>query len=179
MYQDFMRILRTAGLDEKIIEARNAMMESGLDIAGMFNEKGTFLGTTKNNRVDYLKRGRFYLARQGSGGWSIFYVNPINWLDEEVVGEGLTVGLIYIGWDGIKSLIDNPHQNPININTKGWNNPFSDIDAIEDYQGTFDLIGFKLNNIELGDSDYFRNDGFVFYELPQLKKQLGVFNWWW
>lgn len=42
MYQDLMRFLRAEGLDEKIIEGRKAMLDSGLDINGMFNERGTF-----------------------------------------------------------------------------------------------------------------------------------------
>lgn len=191
MYQDLMRFLRAEGLDEKIIEGRKAMSGSGLDINGMFNERGTFLGTTKNNRVNYLKRGRFYLAQQKGGAWSIFYVNPVDWFhppdgfseDELAKGEG--IGLVHIGWDGINQLIKNPTYDPNKIGTKGWNYTYADIEAIEDYRGTTALENYKKQIIQkeqLADEygfDYYRQDGFVFYELPQLKEQLGVFNWWW
>lgn len=190
MYQDLMRFLRAEGLDEKIIEGRKAMLDSGLDINGMFNERGTFLGTTKNNRANYLKRGRFYLAQQKGGAWSIFYVNPVDWLrpydelgsDELAKGEG--IGLVHIGWDGINLLIDNPQYNPNQIGTKGWNYTYADIEAIEEYRGTAALENYKKQLIRTGHTDeygfdYYRQDGFVFYELPQLKEQLGVFNWWW
>lgn len=134
---------------------------------------------------------RSFLSRP-TERWCVeyFYVNPVDWLrpydelgsDELAKGEG--IGLVHIGWDGINLLIDNPQYNPNQIGTKGWNYTYADIEAIEEYRGTAALENYKKQLIRTGHTDeygfdYYRQDGFVFYELPQLKEQLGVFNWWW
>ena len=89
------------------------------------------------------------------------------------------VGLVYLSLDGVKEMLEDPSLDPMTINWKGWNNAYSDIDALEDYHGTDALKEFKLQHKELGDFDFFRNDGFKFYELPDFRPQFGVFNWWW
>ena len=115
-------------------------------------------------------------------------MNPVDWLRpydelgnvELEKGEG--IGLVHIGWDGINRLIDNPRYDPNKLKLKGGYT-YADIEAIEDYRGTAALENYKKQLIQTGHDeygfDYYRQDGFVFYELPQLKEQLGVFNWWW
>lgn len=122
----------------------------------------------------HLKKGHFYLASGGGKPFGyIFYVNPVDWYQED------EVGLVYLTLHNVRKMLEDPSIDPMNTLQGGWNATHSDIDAIEDYRGTHELISFKLNNLEKGDFDFFRNDGFVFYEIPNPNARLGLFNWWW
>ena len=72
MYQDFNAVSPSRRFRRKIIEGKKAMLDSGLDINGMFNEWGTFLELQKNNRADYLKRR--FLSRSTKGGAWVFFM---------------------------------------------------------------------------------------------------------
>lgn len=157
MYRDMIRILKESGLAD-LIDSKD------------FTSPSFRLET----RSTYLKKGRFYFASGGGNPLGyIFYVNPVDWYQKDMVG------LVYLSLDGVKEMLEDPSLDPMTINWKGWNNAYSDIDALEDYHGTDALKEFKLQNKELGDFDFFRNDGFKFYELPDFRPQFGVFNWWW
>ena len=121
----------------------------------------------------YLKKGRFYLASWGEGEpfRYVFYVNPVDWFQDDEVGLG------YISLEGVKKMLEDPSFDFESDGAKGWNSTYSDIMAIEDYQGTDALK--ELSESLAGDGDFFRNDGYVFYELPDFRPQFGVFNWWW
>ena len=126
----------------------------------------------------YLKKGRFYLASWGEGEpfRYVFYVNPVDWFQKD------SIGLVYIGWNGLLQMLERKLYNPMAISNKGWNNGLSDIAAIEDYRG------LTLYNRTIAEAkkeeetyDFFREAGYTFYELPNINSntQLGVFNWWW
>ena len=182
MYYDMVRVLEKTGLAD-FIKAESQRMNSGLN-AGMDRSidemlvRGKFIGVDREkSKKDYLKRGRFYLATQSASHiWAVFYVNPVNWFQKD------SIGLVYIGWNGLLQMLERKEQNPMSISNKGWNNGLSDIAAIEDYRG------LTLYNRTIAEAkkegetyDFFREAGYTFYELPNINSntQLGVFNWWW
>jgi hypothetical protein len=183
MYNDMVKILKKTGLADFIqaeSERKNSGLNAGMDrsISDMM-DRGKFIGVDKKkSKRDYLKRGRFYLASfgQDENSWAVFYVNPVDWFQKN------SIGLVYIGWDGLLRLLKNPEENPMTVSNKGWNSGLSDIAAVEDYRELVERNRIIAKAEVLEESyDFFREEGYTFYELPNMRPvtELGVFNWWW
>jgi len=184
MYHDMIKILKETGLADFILsesERKNSGLNAGRDLTidDMLN-KGEFIGVDKKkSKRDYLERGRFYLASIGTSIWAVFYVNPVDWFQKD------SIGLVYIGWNGLIELLDGGIDNAMNISNKGWNNGLSDIAAVEDYRELTERNITIAEADQIGESyDFFRKEGYTFYELPKIHSmrpdtKLGVFNWWW
>jgi len=186
MYHDMVKILKKTGLADFILsesERKNSGLNAGRDLTiGEMLNRGEFIGVNrKKSKKNYLKRGRFYLASLNSKdtNWAVFYVNPVDWFQKD------SIGLVYIGWEGLLRLLDGSKENAMNISNKGWNNGLSDIAAVEDYRELTErnLTIAEAKKVEES-YDFFREEGYTFYELPKIHSmrpvtKLGVFNWWW
>ena len=188
-----MRIFRQRGLDELYFKNHEMMSNSNLDIEGMIKHKKPILGIPivwitldeelgwgegYMEKADLLQKGKFYLAQRKGQGWGVFYVNPVDWLDEE----SDNIGLVYLGWDGLGTLIDNPNYFVNQIDSKGWNKTLADVGSIKEYKDDLRLQKLLQEREQKGfdvSSTFFQDEEWVFYEIPNIPTRLGLMNWWW
>ena len=191
MYQDFMRIFRQRGLDELYLKSQGEMSNTNLDIQGMIKEMKPILGIPVKSlsanlqmvedvgymeKADLLQKGKFYLAQRKGQGWGVFYVNPVNWFNKQKD----EIGLVYLGWDGLGTLIVEPDYFVNKIDSKGWNKSLADVGSIKEYQDDPRLARLLAVRAQLDESStFFQDEGWVFYEIPNPNTRLGLFNWWW
>lgn len=193
-----MRIFRQRGLDELYLKTAERMANTNLDIQGMvrdgskewdskpilgipvrkWHDSKGFVRSGGMEKSELLEKGKFYLAQRKGQGWGVFYVNPVDWLDEE----SDNIGLVYLGWDGIRTLIDNPNYFVNQIDSKGWNKTLADVGSIKEYKDDPRLQKLLQEREQKGfdlSSAFFQDEGWVFYEIPNVPTRLGVMNWWW
>ena len=127
----------------------------------------------------YLKRGEFYLGVENGNlaegqTLKLFYVNPVNW-DSEYGDQHNTIGMIYLGFDGIVAL-------------SGLNKPYFTKEEMVDAMRVRgeEIQGFNGPEADCGllkefpdGKTYFRDMGMQFFHIPMVVGELGVLNWWW
>ena len=194
-----MRIFRQRGLDELCLKTAERMANTNLDIQGMvrdeskngiLNRYSAYLLESGMIQRDLLsggdreirtfEKGKFISPNEKGQGWGVFYVNPVDWLDEE----SDNIGLVYLGWDGIRTLIDSVPITFVNqIDSKGWNKTLADVGSIKEYKDDPRLQKLlqerEQKGFDLSSGPFFQDEGWVFYEIPNVPTPLGVMNWWW
>jgi len=193
-YKRFADLLKRTGLMDEIKNMNHAFM---FDKHGLFppqaealklspedeRERNTYLVNwlaekdlaVKEKR--FLEKGEFYLGvvngtldNYGTKGLSIFYVNPVDYLDAD------KIGLIYLGVEGIVRLsqlgkgtftradVEVNAKTPRGMDMRGFNTTHSDAGMFK-----------ELN----GDRYFSDSENIHFYHIPLPTGRLGLLNWEW
>ena len=191
-YKRFADLLKRTGLMDEIKRMNDAFMldKHGLHIEGVLKlrpsderERNTYLVNWLAERglavqeKKFLEKGEFYLGvvngnldNYGTKGLSIFYVNPVDYMEAD------EVGLIYLGIEGIVRLsqlgkgtftradVEENAKTPLGMDMRGFNTTHSDA-------GMFKNIS--------GDRYFADSENIHFYHIPLPTRRFGLLNWEW
>lgn len=125
----------------------------------------------------FLKKGEFYLGvvngnldNYGTKGLSIFYVNPVDYMEAD------EIGLIYLGIEGIVRLsrlgkgtftradVEENAKTPMGMDMRGFNTTHSDAGMLKGISG---------------DRYFSDSENIHFYHIPLPTRRFGLLNWEW